>query len=78
MEVAQLVGTALVVGIIGPAFWLVVNLIENKLTSKGFILANFDLFSLESWRRLGKIRLRRDSTDTHESTPKVLTDGRVD
>ena len=56
----RILGLVLVLGIIGPLFWLGVNMLENKLASKGFKIANFDLFSWRSWRSvLIKIRDRR-------------------
>jgi hypothetical protein len=52
VEFGRAFGTFLVVGFIGPAFWLGVNVLEGWLQRKGFPLAGFDLFSLSSWRRL--------------------------
>ncbi len=43
-------GTAIVVGFIGPAFWLSVKVLENWLQRKGFPLAGFDLLSWRHWR----------------------------
>jgi hypothetical protein len=51
MDIPRFLGIALVVGLIGPLFWLGVNLLENWLRRKGFPLAGLDLFSLQSWRQ---------------------------
>lgn len=52
MDWYQAVGVAVVVGFIGPAFWLLVALLESRLQAKRFPLAGVDLASLETWGRL--------------------------
>lgn len=58
MSIPEFVGQALVLGLIGPLFWLLINVLENWLTRRGYPLAGLDLLSRESWRQYG-IRRRR-------------------
>jgi len=52
MDYGRFLGTALIVGLIGPLFWLGVNVLENKLKAKGYRIAGFDLFSFKAWKSL--------------------------
>ena len=63
MDVGRFFGTFLIVGIVGPAFWLGVNVLENWLIKKGFRIAGLDIFSLKSWRSVLKRRSNSRSSE---------------
>ena len=52
IALGHIFGTMLAVGVIGPLFWLGVNVLEGWLQRKGFPLAGFDLFSWACWRKV--------------------------
>lgn len=58
MDWIQAVCTALVVGVIGPAFWLLVAVLENKLTAWGVPIAGVDLGKLQTWASLLRLLKR--------------------
>jgi len=58
-------GQVVVFGIIGPLFWLGVNVFEGWLQRKGLAIAGLDLFSRQSWR---EYLLRRRASRSRQST----------
>ena len=59
MDWYKAISVALVVGVIGPAFWLLVNVLETKLQSRGVWLAGVDVAAWSTWRRLGRFLTHR-------------------
>jgi hypothetical protein len=71
MDFARFVAQALVIGVIGPLFWLGVNVLEGWLQRRGFPLAGFDLFSRQCWKQ-AFLKLRPRSGQGEAAAPKRL------